>query len=116
MFLPQLSRRLHRLSRCSAVNGMRRQLSQTRNGSTEAVGEPLEMSDTLDKQFVPRRALLYCPGNDSRKIAKLTTIANSVDSVVLDCEDGVAMNKKVSIGQTKSLLTVVCSGRGQTYH
>ncbi|XP_062507182.1 citramalyl-CoA lyase, mitochondrial-like [Corticium candelabrum] len=42
--------------------------------------------------YRPRRAILYVPGNDERKIRKAA--ATDVDSVVLDCEDGVAMNRK----------------------
>lgn len=45
--------------------------------------------------YVPRRAVLYCPGNDERKLRKLATL--DVDCAVLDCEDGVALNKKVLI-------------------
>ncbi|KAH9400278.1 hypothetical protein TYRP_001839 [Tyrophagus putrescentiae] len=41
-----------------------------------------------------RRALLYVPGNDQRKVDKVKAIVNSVDSIVLDCEDGVAVNMK----------------------
>lgn len=40
----------------------------------------------------PRRALLYMPGNDWRKIQKATTL--DVDSVCLDLEDGVALQRK----------------------
>ncbi|GIX85457.1 citramalyl-CoA lyase, mitochondrial [Caerostris extrusa] len=40
----------------------------------------------------PRRAILYVPGNDRRKIEKLSNL--KVDCAVLDCEDGVAINKK----------------------
>lgn len=39
-----------------------------------------------------RRALLYMPGDDRRKIEKATTLA--VDSICMDMEDGVAANKK----------------------
>ena len=39
-----------------------------------------------------RRALLYMPGDDRRKIEKATTLR--VDSICMDMEDGVAMNKK----------------------
>src|SRR5215510_13349479 len=39
-----------------------------------------------------RRALLYMPGDDRRKIEKATTL--DVDSICMDMEDGVAMNKK----------------------
>ncbi len=39
-----------------------------------------------------RRALLYMPGDDLRKIRKATTL--DVDCVCLDMEDGVAANRK----------------------
>ncbi|HEU0291874.1 MAG TPA: CoA ester lyase [Anaerolineales bacterium] len=39
-----------------------------------------------------RRALLYMPGDDRRKIEKASTLG--VDSICMDMEDGVAMNKK----------------------
>lgn len=39
-----------------------------------------------------RRALLYVPGDDHKKIHKATTL--DVDSVCLDIEDGVAINRK----------------------
>lgn len=44
-------------------------------------------------RYIPRRAVLYCPGNDERKLRKLATL--DVDCAVLDCEDGVALSKKV---------------------
>ncbi|KAA8587925.1 hypothetical protein FQN60_001119 [Etheostoma spectabile] len=47
-------------------------------------------------RYIPRRAVLYCPGNDERKLMKLATL--DVDCAVLDCEDGVALSKKVLIG------------------
>ena len=40
-----------------------------------------------------RRALLYMPGDDRRKIEKATKLG--VDSICMDMEDGVAANKKV---------------------
>ena len=40
-----------------------------------------------------RRALLYIPGDDRRKIEKSTTLG--VDSICMDLEDGVAINRKV---------------------
>ncbi|KAE8625893.1 hypothetical protein XENTR_v10006432 [Xenopus tropicalis] len=43
-------------------------------------------------KYIPRRAVLYIPGNDERKIQKISSL--SVDCAVLDCEDGVAINKK----------------------
>ena len=39
-----------------------------------------------------RRALLYMPGDDRRKIEKATTLG--VDSICMDMEDGVAINRK----------------------
>ncbi len=39
-----------------------------------------------------RRAFLYVPGDDTRKIAKATTL--DVDCVCLDMEDGVALSRK----------------------
>lgn len=43
--------------------------------------------------YIPRRAVLYIPGNDERKLAKISQI--KADCVVMDCEDGVALSKKV---------------------
>lgn len=40
----------------------------------------------------PRRALLYVPGNDLKKITKAAGL--DVDGVILDLEDGVAVNRK----------------------
>lgn len=40
-----------------------------------------------------RRALMYCPGDDLRKIKK--ALSSEADCIALDCEDGVALNKKV---------------------
>ncbi|XP_054642927.1 citramalyl-CoA lyase, mitochondrial [Dunckerocampus dactyliophorus] len=48
--------------------------------------------------YVPRRAVLYCPGNDERKLRKLATL--DVDCAVLDCEDGVALSKKTEARET----------------
>ncbi|CAH3108524.1 unnamed protein product [Pocillopora meandrina] len=44
------------------------------------------------KGQIPRRSFLYIPGNEERNVSKATGL-NS-DCVVLDCEDGVASNKK----------------------
>lgn len=38
---------------------------------------------------------MYVPGDDPKKINKSFTI--NVDCIALDCEDGVAVNKKVII-------------------
>lgn len=42
--------------------------------------------------------MLYVPGNDEKKILKTTSL--DVDCVVLDCEDGVAVNKKKEARET----------------
>lgn len=45
-----------------------------------------------------RRALLYMPGDDLRKIRKATTL--DVDCICMDMEDGVAINRKSEARQT----------------
>ncbi|MGH0126816.1 UNVERIFIED_CONTAM: hypothetical protein FKN15_024016, partial [Acipenser sinensis] len=47
---------------------------------------------SLPSKYIPRRAVLYVPGNDERKLRKLASL--NVDCAVLDCEDGVALSKK----------------------
>ncbi|XP_056145973.1 citramalyl-CoA lyase, mitochondrial [Lampris incognitus] len=54
--------------------------------------------------YVPRRAVLYCPGNDERKLKKLASL--DVDCAVLDCEDGVALSKKTEARETISRMLV----------
>ncbi|XP_072300964.1 citramalyl-CoA lyase, mitochondrial [Eucyclogobius newberryi] len=49
-------------------------------------------------RYIPRRAILYCPGNDERKLRKLASL--DVDCAVLDCEDGVALSKKTEARET----------------
>jgi len=46
----------------------------------------------------PRRALLFMPGDDRRKIEK--GIAAQPDCVIMDLEDGVAVNRKVEARNT----------------
>uniref|UniRef100_A0A8C0TKK6 Citramalyl-CoA lyase, mitochondrial n=1 Tax=Canis lupus familiaris TaxID=9615 RepID=A0A8C0TKK6_CANLF len=53
----------------------------------------LGYSSSSNHRYVPRRAVLYVPGNDEKKIKKIPFL--NVDCAVLDCEDGVAMNKKL---------------------
>jgi len=45
-----------------------------------------------------RRALLYMPGDDFRKIRKATTLG--VDCICMDMEDGVAVNRKAVARET----------------
>src|SRR5512144_3136489 len=46
----------------------------------------------------PRRCLLFMPGDDLRKIQK--GISLGVDSIVMDLEDGVALNRKAEARAT----------------
>ncbi|XP_021785431.1 citramalyl-CoA lyase, mitochondrial isoform X1 [Papio anubis] len=52
----------------------------------------LGYSSSSSPKYIPRRAVLYVPGNDEKKIKKIPSL--NVDCAVLDCEDGVAANKK----------------------
>lgn len=79
-------------------------------------------------RYIPRRAVLYCPGNDERKLRKLASL--DVDCAVLDCEDGVALSKKVHkytcdewnaasfewIRQGQTELTQLCDGEWFQFH
>ncbi|GLG96390.1 Uncharacterized protein GBIM_03388 [Gryllus bimaculatus] len=44
------------------------------------------------RYYTPRRAVLYAPGDDSKKLHKALSL--NVDCVAMDCEDGVAVNRK----------------------
>ena len=48
-----------------------------------------------------RRALLFMPGDDRRKIEKGAALG--VDSVIMDLEDGVALNNKAAARETIAL-------------
>ena len=43
-------------------------------------------------RYIPRRAIMYVPGDDTRKVRKASHL--ECDCIALDCEDGVAMNRK----------------------
>lgn len=47
---------------------------------------------TDPKRYIPRRAVLYVPGSDDRKLKKIPSLA--ADCIVMDCEDGVALSQK----------------------
>src|SRR5882672_6684026 len=49
-------------------------------------------------QASSRRALLFMPGDDRRKIEKGAALG--VDSVIMDLEDGVALNNKPAARET----------------
>jgi citrate lyase subunit beta-like protein len=50
-------------------------------------------SKTPFRKYTARRALMYVPASDDKKVAK--AFATNADCITLDCEDGVALNKKV---------------------
>jgi len=54
---------------------------------------PPAAADDDTPRYVPRRACLYIPGDDEVKLRKIPNFG--VDCVIMDCEDGVATNKKV---------------------
>lgn len=56
------------------------------------------MSNSIITLMRARRALLYMPGDDLRKIRKATTL--NVDCICMDMEDGVALNRKAEARQT----------------
>ncbi len=60
----------------------------------------------------PRRALLYVPGDDRRKIEKAASL--NADSVCLDLEDGVALNRKAEARATvAAALPTLSFGRAE---
>ncbi|KAJ6642995.1 Citramalyl-CoA lyase, mitochondrial [Pseudolycoriella hygida] len=65
-----------------------------------------------NSNFIPRRALLYVPGDDVRKISKIKEF--NVDCLVLDCEDGVAVNKKAKAREEISAFLSNGFGNGKS--
>ena len=47
------------------------------------------------RRYVPRRALMYVPGSDLRKVEKIPKLG--ADCVCIDCEDGVSVNMKEQV-------------------
>uniref|UniRef100_A0A8V0XPS2 Citramalyl-CoA lyase, mitochondrial n=1 Tax=Gallus gallus TaxID=9031 RepID=A0A8V0XPS2_CHICK len=72
-----------------AARGWRRLLSS----SPLPAGVPkLSYRFASSHKYIPRRAVLYVPADDEKKIQKIPSL--NVDCAVLDCEDGVALNRK----------------------
>ena len=69
-----------KLKKLSASRSIGRRLCST--GQDESIIHP------------PRRAMLYVPANDEKKLKKISQL--KPDCIILDCEDGVALNRKVN--------------------
>ncbi|XP_069680328.1 citramalyl-CoA lyase, mitochondrial-like isoform X2 [Periplaneta americana] len=69
------------LSRCSSY------FLKTKLFSARHLIKPLSV-----RSYTARRAILYVPGDQEKKLTK--AINFDVDCIALDCEDGVAVNKK----------------------
>uniref|UniRef100_UPI0035902EC8 citramalyl-CoA lyase, mitochondrial isoform X1 n=2 Tax=Myxine glutinosa TaxID=7769 RepID=UPI0035902EC8 len=62
-----------------------------------------------EARYVPRRAVLYVPGDDQHKISKLPGL--HADCTIMDCEDGVAQNRKEVARETiRNALTTLPQG------
>lgn len=58
---------------------------------------------------------MYVPGDDEKKLRK--TLELDVDCIVMDCEDGVALNKKVNMyGRNGNFKLILYSRRLQDKH
>lgn len=76
-------------------------LSRTRE--SRALKQPHLLANTIryssnnpvQNCYYPRRAIMYVPSSDLRKIQKIPSLG--VDTVVIDFEDGVATNQKVGV-------------------
>lgn len=62
--------------------------------SSESPAAAAAVEQLPQSNYVPRRAILYVPGHDEKKISKVDSL--DADCIVFDCEDGVAVNKKVN--------------------
>ena len=66
----------------------------------------------MEPQMRTRRCLLFMPGNDLKKIQK--GISLGVDSIIMDLEDGVALNRKLEArATTTSALRDLDFGRSE---
>jgi len=74
---------------------LRRRIFQNRNLLRECKRFMSQNQSVAERKYIPRRSLMYVPGNDERKINKIPQLVQSgADCICLDCEDGVAINKK----------------------
>ncbi|XP_042887508.1 citramalyl-CoA lyase, mitochondrial-like [Penaeus japonicus] len=63
-----------------------------RIGSTLSFSTKCALQGPESQRYIPRRAVLYVPGSDERKLKKIPSLG--ADCIVMDCEDGVALSKK----------------------
>lgn len=75
-------------SRALAAPSSRQHQQQLRNGSSTTAQPP----QLAPAPYIPRRSLLYVPGDDTRKLRKASQL--HCDFIALDCEDGVAVSRK----------------------
>ncbi|XP_061081925.1 citramalyl-CoA lyase, mitochondrial [Conger conger] len=80
----------------SSIGGVLRRIDLHHRAAWLCASGPRRQQSTLG--YVPRRAVLYVPGADERKLRKLASL--DVDCAVLDCEDGVALSKKAEARET----------------
>ncbi|XP_076039546.1 citramalyl-CoA lyase, mitochondrial-like [Oratosquilla oratoria] len=74
------------------MNKIRCFVALTKGQVNRSLYANLSTSSVAQKRYIPRRAVLYVPGSDERKLKKIPSL--SADCIVMDCEDGVALSKK----------------------
>ena len=72
-----------------------RKVASTLTSSQRCLVSSLGVHPSRNASDTPRRAILYIPGNDEKKLLKIEKV--DADCAVMDCEDGVALNRKVII-------------------
>ena len=89
--------RSHRYDTCAdyrqSVRCASNRVSQGTYSSSRSLASAFENVDRGSLYF-PRRAVMYVPASDERKVKKTTSLR--VDSLVFDMEDGVAVSQKVT--------------------
>ncbi|XP_064383467.1 citramalyl-CoA lyase, mitochondrial-like [Halichondria panicea] len=85
-------RKIDLLFRSSATSLTRNALSRTSVSSRVSTGPLSRFYCSSSNMFHARRALMYVPASDKRKINKAASLC--VDTLAFDLEDGVAVNQK----------------------
>ena len=86
-------RRLAKAGHCAFY--ARKWSSAARFYQTSTSSNDLSVPISHERRYRPRRAVMYVPASDERKLAKVPSLG--ADTIVLDLEDGVASNKKVRL-------------------